>query len=73
MPLATGEMDLLWKPELESFLIPEQTVGGRIWFQFTNLRYHPSYLINKTRDRNNASFINVLCQRYQQKLEKPKN
>lgn len=27
MPLATGEMDLLWKLELESFLIPEKTVG----------------------------------------------
>lgn len=27
VPLATREMDLLWKLELETFLIPEKTVG----------------------------------------------
>lgn len=27
MPFAAGEMDLLWKLELGSFLIPEKTEG----------------------------------------------
>lgn len=32
---------------------------GRNWFQFSVLGYHPSYLINNTRDENNMSFINM--------------
>lgn len=59
MLLVTKAIDLLWKPELKSFLIPRQTVG-RVWFQLCILGYHPSYLINKKRDENNTSFINTV-------------
>lgn len=66
MSFITTAIDLLRKPELKGFLIPRQTVG-RNWFQFSILSYHPSYLINNTRDENNTSFINSLCSRCPQK------